>query len=186
MTSLLSGPTSAAPGRSGSDPRHRSPLVPVALLGGAAAAAATLVVCLALGVVGWFLADAGAHGTPSDGLRVGALGWLLAHGSGVTVNGIAITLVPLGISAICAWSVWRVGHRVGDAISGHGPDSDRIADGERDWTVPIALGLFTALFTIVEAGQLFLPTRSPDPTDVAVGVLGALGGLFLGRWIKEE
>jgi len=53
-------------------------------------------------------------------------------------------------------------------------------------TVPIALGLFTALFTIVEAGQLFLPTRSPDPTDVAVGVLGALGGLFLGRWIKEE
>ena len=52
-------------------------------LGGAAAAAGTLVVCLALGVVGWFLADAGAHGAPRDGLRVGALGWLMAHGSGV-------------------------------------------------------------------------------------------------------
>ena len=107
------------------------------------------MVCLALGVVGWFLADAGAHGTPSDGLRVGALGWLLAHGSGVTVNGIAITLVPLGISAICAWSVWRVGHRVGDAISGHGPDSDRIADGERDWTVPMAASMFTAGYLLV-------------------------------------
>ena len=149
MTSLLSGPTSAAPGRSGNDLRHRSPLVPVALLGGAVAAAATLVVCLALGVVGWFLADAGAHGTPSDGLRVGALGWLLAHGSGVTVNGVAITFVPLGISALCAWSTWRIGHRVGDAISGHGPDSDRIADGERDWTVPTAASVFTAGYILV-------------------------------------
>ena len=149
MTSLLPGPTSAAPGRSSTDPRHRSPLVPVALLGGAAAAAATLVVCLALGVIGWFLADAGAHGTPSDGLRVGALGWLLAHGSGVTVGGGAITHVPLGLSALCAWSVWRIGHRVGDAISGHGPDSDRIADGERDWTVPMAAAVFTAGYLFV-------------------------------------
>jgi hypothetical protein len=152
MTSLLPGSLSSGPaasGRSSGDLRHRSPLVPVALLGGAAAAAATLIVCLALGVVGWFLADAGAHGTPSDGLRVGALGWLLAHGSGVTVNGVAITLVPLGISALCAWSAWRIGHRVGDAISGHGPDADRIADGERDWTVPMAASMFTAGYLLV-------------------------------------
>ena len=54
------------------------------------------------------------------------------------------------------------------------------------FTIPIALCFFTALFAIVEAGQLFLPNRSPDPTDVAMGVLGALAGLFLGRWIKEE
>src|SRR6478752_2859910 len=152
MTSLLPGSFStgsAVRGRGSADMRHRSPLVPVALLGGAAAAAATLVVCLALGVVGWFLADAGAHGTPSDGLRVGALGWLLAHGSGVTVQGVAITFVPLGVSALCAWSVWRIGHRVGDAISGHGPDSDRIADGERDWTVLVAGSMFTAGYLFV-------------------------------------
>ncbi|GAA4712668.1 cell division protein PerM [Nocardioides conyzicola] len=154
MTSLLpgsfsAGPTSAGPGRTSTDPRHRSPLVPVALLGGVAAAGATLLVCLAVGVVGWFLADAGAHGTPRDGLRVGALGWLLAHGSGIRVDGVAITLVPLGISALCAWSAWRVGHRVGDAISGHGPDADRIADGERDWTVPIAASMFTAGYLLV-------------------------------------
>ena len=54
-----------------------------------------------------------------------------------------------GISALCAWSVWRVGHRVGDAVSGHGPDADRIADGERDWTVPIAASLFTAGYLVV-------------------------------------
>ena len=53
------------------------------------------------------------------------------------------------------------------------------------FTIPIALGAFTVLFAIVEAGQLFLPTRSPDPTDAAMGVAGALGGLLLGRWISE-
>jgi Family of unknown function (DUF6350) len=149
MTSLLPGSLPTAPGRSSTEPRHRWPLAPVALLGGAAAASATLVVCLAVGVVGWFLADAGAHGTPRDGLRVGALGWLLAHGSGVRVDGVAVTLVPLGISALCAWSAWRVGHRVGDAVSGHGPDAERIADGERDWTVPIASALFTTGYLAV-------------------------------------
>ena len=40
---------------------------------GVAAALAPLLVLAAVGVVGWFLTDAGAHGTPRDGLRVGAL-----------------------------------------------------------------------------------------------------------------
>ncbi|CAN5568272.1 hypothetical protein BH11ACT8_BH11ACT8_19910 [soil metagenome] len=110
----------------------------VATLGGVAAASATLVVCLAVGVIGWFLADAGAHGAPRDGLRVGALGWLLAHGSGIRVDGVLLTVVPLGLTMLSGWSIWRLGHQVGNSISGHGPDADRIADGERDWTVMIA------------------------------------------------
>ena len=61
----------------------------LAALAGMFAAGATLLVCLAVGVVGWFLTDAGAHGAPRDGLRVGALGWLMAHGSGVHVEGTA-------------------------------------------------------------------------------------------------
>ncbi|MBB3041651.1 DUF6350 family protein [Nocardioides soli] len=171
MTSLLpgsfpAGSTSRA-GRSGADPRHRSPLVPVALLGGAAAAGAVLVVCLAVGVLGWFLTDAGAHGTPRDGLRVGAFGWLMAHGSGVMIGGVAVTIVPLGISALCAWSAWRVGHRVGDAISGHGPDADRIADGERDWTVPTAAAAFTAGYLAVAVGTCLLV--SSDTTSPSLG-----------------
>jgi hypothetical protein len=89
MTSLLSGPTrSATPTtRTPIDARHRRPLVLLALLGGVAAAASTLVVCLAVGVVGWFLTDAGAHGAPRDGLRAGAVAWLMGHGSGLTVAG---------------------------------------------------------------------------------------------------
>ena len=69
---------------------------------------------------------------------MGALAWLMAHGSGITVQGVAVGVVPLGLTAICAWSMWRVAHRVGDALSGHGPDADRISDGERDLTVPVA------------------------------------------------
>lgn len=148
MTSLLPG-SAPTPTVDRVDARHRRPLVLVALLGGAGAALATLLVCLAAGVVGWFLADAGVHGTPRDGLRVGALGWLLAHGSGLEVDGVAITVVPLGLTALAAWAVWRLGHRVGDSISGHGPDAERIADGERDWTVPTALLAFTSGYVAV-------------------------------------
>jgi hypothetical protein len=147
MTSLLPGPLSTGP--TTAERRPRVPLVPVALLGGAGAAGATLLVCLAFGVIGWFSADAGAHGTPRDGLRTGALGWLMAHGSGVHVDGVAVTIVPLGISALCAWAVWRIGHRVGEAVSGHGPDADRIADGERDWTVAVTALLFTGGYAAV-------------------------------------
>ena len=41
-----------------------------------------------------------------------------------------------------------------------------------------------SLFGAIELGQLFLPTRSPDPTDVLVGVVGTAFGLALGRWLR--
>lgn len=175
MTSLLPGSPSALAGSGErADARHRRPLVLVALLGGLAAALATLVVCLGVGVIGWFLSDAGAHGAPRDGLRVGALGWLLAHGSGIRVDGVAVTVVPLGITALAAWTVWRLGHRVGDSISGHGPDAERIADGERDWTVLVATLAFTggylavSMITLRTAGS---PTAGPDGGRVLLWTL---------------
>lgn len=62
------------------------PLVPTATIGGALAAGGPLLVCLAVAVVGWFLTNAGGEGSPSGALRVGAHGWLAAHGSGVSVE----------------------------------------------------------------------------------------------------
>lgn len=184
MTSLLPRSTSApTPPSSGStNLAHRRPLALLATLGGAVAAASVLVVCLALGVVGWFLTDAGAHGTPRDGLRVGALGWLLAHGSGVTIGGVPITAVPLGLTALCAWAVWRVGHRVGDSVSGHGPDADGIADGERDWTVPVAGLLFAAgyaavtVVTAVLAADATTGTSGPRAVGWSVLLCLCVGG----------
>jgi hypothetical protein len=107
------------------------------------------VVLLAVGVIGWFVTDAGVHGAPRDGMRMGALAWLAGHGSGFTVMGARVTLVPLGLTAVSAWSMWRLGHRVGDAVSSHGPDADRISDGERDLTVPTAVATFFAGYAVV-------------------------------------
>ncbi len=163
MTSLLPAPartTSPA-----ADLRHRRPLLAVGLLGGVTAALGVLVLCLGVAVTGWFLSDAGSHGAPRDALRVGALGWLMAHGSGVKVQGVSVTVVPLLLTALAAWSAWRVGHRVGTSVSGHGPDADQIADGERDWTVPVAVACFALGYAAVTAVTLQLaatPATAPD------------------------
>jgi hypothetical protein len=156
MTSLLPGPTRSL-GTSRTevvDARHRRPLVLLAVLGGVVAAAGPLLVCLAVGVAGWFLSDAGSHGAPREGLRAGAYAWLMGHGSGLSVAGVTISAIPLGITLICAWSVWRIAHRVGDSVSGHGPDADAIADGVRDWTVPAATALFTTAYVAVAVATL--------------------------------
>ncbi|WP_435771998.1 cell division protein PerM, partial [Nocardioides sp. SYSU DS0651] len=158
------------------------PLVPTATLGGAVAAGGPLLVCLAVAVVGWFLTDAGAVGSPSGALGVGAHGWLAAHGSTVAVEGIRITAMPLGLTLVCAWVAWRLGHRVGESVSGHGPDADRIADGERDWTVATATAFFAVGYAVVGvvAGSVAATAASSPSTArvvlwsvlVAVGVGG--------------
>ncbi len=144
MTSLLTRPD-----RPRTDAAHPRPLVLIATLGGVLAAAGPLLVLMAVGVIGWFVSDAGVHGAPRDGMRMGALAWLAGHGSGFTVMGARVLIVPLGVTAVAVWSMWRLGHRVGDAVSGHGPDADRISDGERDVTVPTAIALFFAGYAVV-------------------------------------
>ena len=144
MTSLLTRPDTTR-----ADAARPRPLVLIATLGGVSAALAPLLVLLAVGVIGWFVTDAGVHGAPRDGMRMGALAWLAGHGSGFTVLGARVTIVPLGVTALTVWSMWRLGHRVGDAVSGHGPDADRISDGERDLTVPIAITTFFAGYAVV-------------------------------------
>lgn len=166
MTSLLPAPRrTRVPGDGRTDAAHRRPLVLLAVLAGVAAATSTLVVCLAGGVVGWFLTDAGAHGAPRDGLRIGALGWLMAHASSVHVAGTAITAMPLALTLLGAVVVWRLGLRLGDSVSGHGPDADAIADGMRDWTVASATAVFTVGYAAVAAVTHHLaatPATSPS------------------------
>ncbi len=157
MTSLLLSPARLSRraagardgGPGGPDPHRRRPLVLLSTAGGMASAGLTLSVCLVLALAGWFLADAGGHGEPRDALRTGALAWLSGHGSGFSVRGSAVTMMPLGLTLLAAWTTWRIGYRVGGAVSGHGPDADRIADGERDWTVPVGAGTFAAGYAVV-------------------------------------
>jgi len=184
MTSLLSPSTRVArsAGEVSADLRHRRPLVLTTLLGGAVAAFAPLLIAMAAGVAGWFLTDAGAHGTSSDGLRMGALGWLLGHGSGLTVAGASVTVVPLGITALCAWACWRAGLRVGDSVSAHGPDVHRLGDGERDMIVPTAALCFAigyvavAELTVRLAGSAATRPSSAGVFVWSVLLAGGIGG----------
>jgi VanZ family protein len=43
-----------------------------------------------------------------------------------------------------------------------------------------------AIFSVIEAGQLFLPTRVPDPTDVVVGACGVYAGIRIGAWLTTR
>ena len=173
MTTLLP----ARPGDRTPAPAPAPTPRPVPLLGalaGLAAAGATLLVCLALGVVGWFLSDAGVHGAPRDGMRAGALGWLAAHGSGLSVRGVPVDVVPLGLTLLCAWAVWRIAMRLGEAVSASGPDAHRISDGERDWTVPGAVGSFLLGYAVVA-----VVTSSLAGGQVAPSVAPVLGWSLL-------
>jgi hypothetical protein len=175
MTSLMPAPRRTPPRDTRADAAHRRPLVALATLAGVAAACASLVVCLAGGVVGWFLTDAGAHGAPRDGLRVGALGWLMAHGSGVHVEGATVTAAPLALTLLAAILIWRLGLRLGDSVSGHGPDADAIADGMRDWTVASA----TAVFALGYAAVVVLTHHLAATPTTAPSLARALAWTFL-------
>lgn len=172
MTSLLAGPDRA--GAATGDPRHRRPLLLMSLGGGGFAALAPLTVCLGVAVVGWFVTDAGSHGEPRDALRVGALGWLMAHGSGLRLDGVALGVMPLLLTLASVWVAWRTGVRVGDAVSGHGPDADAIADGERDWTVPVGALGFALGHLAVTGVAVRLSSTATAGADMSSALLGSL------------
>lgn len=176
MTSLLARPDAR---KATSRPPRRLPLL--AASGGVAAATLPLALCAAVSVIAWFVADAGTHGAPRDALRVGALGWLSAHGSGVQVRGVALTAIPLLVTLVCAVAVWRSSRRVGEAVSGHGPDADRIADGERDWTVPGGTLAFAGSYSaLVLATGAIASTTATDPSLLRAGSFAALMSLGIG------
>lgn len=166
MTSLLPGL------RSGDrlDAPPRSPVL-IAGLAGASAALGTLVVALAVGVVGWFASDVGTHGRPSAGLRVGALGWLLGHGSGVDVQGVPVTMIPLGITVVLAAVCWRLGVRVGDAVA---DDRGLLFGSERDLVVPTTTGVFAAAYVLVALATAIVATGSDDGVSLTRVTLFAI------------
>jgi hypothetical protein len=170
-----SGPARSFHPRQFLDPRHRRPLVVVAALGGSAAALMPILVLSALGVIGWFVSDAGVHGEPRDGLRIAAIAWLAAHGADVQIQGATITMLPLGITILCAWVLWRMGYRVGDSVSGHGPDAEGIVNGERDLIVPTATVVLTASYVVVTVfASVLSATSAAGPSPMA-----AIGGAMV-------
>lgn len=97
------------------EPPPGRPLALGALFAGLGAPAVALSLLWFVGLVGWYADDGGSHGTTLSVLRVAADGWLLAHGSPLSVHRAVITASPLGLTALCAFLTYRLGRRAGAA-----------------------------------------------------------------------
>ena len=116
MADLLTSAPDAT-GTVGGEPR---PLPVGAVLAGAVAAVSVLLGCLAVGVAGWFVSGAADRVGSADALRAGADAWLLGQGSHLDLAAAHITVVPLGLTLLCAWACHRAGRwaRRGSATPG--------------------------------------------------------------------
>jgi hypothetical protein len=169
MTDLLNRPlnrpaTAKSPG--GPVPR---PLTVSAAISGGGAAVASLLVCMAVALTGWFLADAGAHGQTTDALRVGADAWLLGHGSRITVAGVPVGIVPLGLSVLFGFTSYRFGRWAGAT-------SQPI---EEDRSLAIGATIHGGLYLVVTVVTAVLATTAGASASVGRAIVGAvlLGGV---------
>lgn len=165
------GPGSVPPGSPG-----RS-LATAAALGGGVAAGATLVVCLAVALIGWFLADAGAHGDTTDALRVGADAWLLGHGSHLELTGLPIGVTPLAVTAMLVLGAFRGGRWAARR-------AETVAD---DRVLGAGVAAFAGTYVVAAVGVCVLATASGATPGLGRTVLGAVlvavlaGGLGMAR-----
>lgn len=168
MTDLLD--TSDAPAPHGTVAGD-SPLRPLAVGAGVAGFASSLVVllgCMAVGLVGWFASDAGAHGDTRDAIRVGTDGWLMAQGADLTVVSggvhVTVTAVPLGLTLLCLYVAHRFGRWA--AATSAVEDTRTLALG-----IAVMCGIY-GVVALLAAVLASTPTAEP-------GLLGSFAGGFL-------
>lgn len=177
MTDLLNRPASdrtASQRGKQAAPVPRPVTISAALAAGTAAGA-TLVTCMAVAVIGWFLADAGAHGQTTDALRVGADAWLIGHGSTIVLSGVPLAMVPLGLTWLFLLVAYRAGRWAGR--TSQALDADR--------TLALAATIFAGIYVII--GVLTAVLASQDAATPSLGrtlfgtllVSGVGGGLGL-------
>ena len=85
-----------------------------AVIGAGACLLTGVLSCAAVAVVGWLAAGLGGA---TGAVRAGAVVWLLAHKSGVTLGGEVITLAPLGLTIAIVAGLYRAGRFTARASS---------------------------------------------------------------------
>lgn len=158
VAALRSG-GSAIPG----DPEGR-PLTVSAALAALGAAGTTMVTCMGLAVIGWFLADAGAHGQTTDALRVGADVWLVGHGAQLTVSGVPLGIVPLTVTAVLGLVVYRFGRWA--ALTSQPVEDDR--------TVVVAATILTGLYVVVAVVTTVVASQESASPSLGRAIVGSL------------
>lgn len=167
MTDLLAGPartSRSGPPASGPPGPVARPLWLSAGFAGLVAAGAVLLACMAVGLAGWFASDAGAHGDTRDAIRVGAVAWLLGHGSGLTLGATTIGVVPLGLTALCGYVVLRLGRWA--RLTSAEEEAPAVA------LAAVVLAIVYALVALVTALLASVPAAQP-------GLMPAFCGAFL-------
>jgi hypothetical protein len=158
-------------------------------LAGAGAALLGLVLCMAVAITGWFLADAGAHGETTDALRVGADAWLMGHAAGLTFSGAPLGIVPLGLTAVLLLVAFRTGRWSGaTAVRADqgGADQGRADRGRADRgragdapgverSLVAAGGSYLLAYGVVVVLAWVLSSTEAVSTSLGRGLLGAAG-----------
>jgi hypothetical protein len=107
MTDLLTRPVLRVPA---ADDGPRRSLLLGAVIVGAWVAVLGLVACVLVAVTAWFAVESGSF---SGAVRVGALAWLVLAGAGLQLDGVSVTIVPLGFVLVSAVLLHRGGRWVG-------------------------------------------------------------------------
>lgn len=190
MTDLLARPSRPArpQGRLAGTPAgpgggSRRPLALGAAWAGIAAPLLALGLFWVVALLGWFASDGGTHGTTRSALQVGANAWLLAHGAHLTVGVTVITAIPLGLTALAAWAVFRAGR-----WAGRGSDVEDLASLGLGTVVLAGTYACVALVAAVLASG---PGASADPLLAFLGgfaLSGLAGGLGMvsGAGLRPE
>jgi hypothetical protein len=167
MTDLLRPAARRTPSDTGVTATGR-PVVLTAVVAGAVSAGSMLLVTMAAALAGWFAADAGRYGDTRDAMRVGADAWLLAHGADLHLDTATVTVLPLGLTVICAYVAYRVGVWAGETAA-----VDRTAD--HLGVVLSAAGLQATVYSVVALLAAVLSIHPRAEADL----LGALVGGFV-------
>lgn len=139
-------------------------LVVNATLAAALAAVVGMALCMAVALVGWFFADAGAHGNTLDALRVGGVAWVFGLGGSADTGVGHIGLTPLGLTMIdvivvvrCARWGWR---------------RSEITDIPAPRTLGMAWGAFVGVFVV--SAVVVLEVLAPSSFSLSLpGTFGA-------------
>ena len=140
------------------------PLTTAAAIAAVGAAGTTMVTFMGLAVIGWFLADAGAHGQTTDALRVGADVWLVGHGAQLTASGIPLGIVPLTVTAVLAVVLFRFGRWAG--VTAQPAEDDR--------TVALAATILTGIYVVIAVITCVLATQESASPSLGRAILGSL------------
>lgn len=148
------------------DPQERS-LAGAAALAAVGAVLGGLLVTMALGLVGWYLAEAGAYGSTTSALVAATQVWLLAHGAELSVGGVPFGVVPLTLTAAQGWLLWRLARRAGRT-------SRRTPRASGDRALPQAAVVLVGVYLVLVTTACVLTGAGPVSASIPRAVLGSL------------